>query len=79
MAFTGVDPHTNSITVCRLEADGTGSFETFQLALGDPDRLCESLNADDEIAAESTGNSARFRDQALSPTQAITDLDGEIE
>ena len=32
MAFIGVDLHTNSFTICRLEADYSESFETFQLS-----------------------------------------------
>lgn len=66
MAYIGVDLHSNSFTVCRLGADGGESFETFQLAAADTDRFCRSLDADDEIAVEATGNSAWFRDQVLS-------------
>ena len=29
MAFIGVDLHTNSFTICRLEADGSEAFQTF--------------------------------------------------
>ena len=65
MAFIGVDLHTNSFTVCRLEADGGQSFETFQLARSDLDRFCAGLDADDEIAVEATGNSAGFREQVV--------------
>ncbi len=32
MAFIGVDLHTNSFTICRLEVDGSEHFETFQLS-----------------------------------------------
>lgn len=65
MAFIGVDLHTNSFTVCRLEADGSEMFETYQLAPADLDRFCAGLDADDEIAVEATGNSAWFREQVL--------------
>jgi transposase len=65
MAFIGVDLHTNSFTVCRLESDGSEAFETFQLAQADLDRFCTGLDADDEIAVEATGNSAWFREQVL--------------
>lgn len=65
MAHIGVDLHTNSFTICRLEADGSEAFETFQLAQADLDRFCAGLDADDEIAVEATGNSAWFRDQVL--------------
>lgn len=65
MAYIGVDLHTNSFTICRLAADGSESFETFQLAAAALDRFCSGLDADDEIAVEATGNSAWFRDQVL--------------
>jgi len=60
MAFIGVDLHTNSFTICRLEADGAQGFETFTLSRADMDRFCFSLDADDELAVEATGNSAWF-------------------
>lgn len=63
MAFIGVDLHTNSFTICRLEADGSENFETFQLASADLDRFCFSLDAEDELAVEATGNSAWFCDE----------------
>jgi len=66
MAFIGVDLHTNTFTICRLDDDGSESFETYQLADGDLDRFCRHLDADDEIAVEATGNSAWFREQVIS-------------
>jgi transposase len=60
MAFIGVDLHTNSFTICRLEADGSEAFETFQLGQADINRFCLSLDANDELAVEATGNSAWF-------------------
>ena len=65
MAHVGVDLHQNSFTVCRLTADGSEAFETWQLCAADLDRFCLSLDADDEIAVEATGNSAWFRDQVI--------------
>lgn len=65
MAYLGVDLHTTSFTVCRLEANGSESFATYQLAAADLERFCAGLDADDEIAIEATGNSAWFRDQVL--------------
>ena len=66
MSFIGVDLHTTSFTVCRLEEDGSEAFETYQLAATDLDRFRLTLDADDEIAVEATGNSAWFRDEVLS-------------
>jgi len=60
MAFIGVDLHTNSFTVCRLEADGAETFETYQLAPADLERFCLGVDADDEVAVEATGNTAWF-------------------
>lgn len=65
MAYIGVDLHQNSMTVCRREADGAEAFETLTLSPVDMDRFCLSLDADDEVAIEATGNSAWFRDQVL--------------
>ncbi|MYG53718.1 MAG: IS110 family transposase, partial [Rhodospirillaceae bacterium] len=66
MAHIGVDLHQNAFTVCRLDADGTEAFETWQLCSADLDRFCRTLDADDEIAVEATGNSAWFREQVIS-------------
>ena len=65
MAHIGVDLHQTSFTVCRLGTDGSEAFETYQLCAADLDRFCLSLDADDEIAVEATGNSAWFRDQVI--------------
>lgn len=68
MAFIGVDLHTNSFTVCRLCEDGGGRdvFETYQLCASDLEKFCLSLDCDDEIAVEATGNSAWFRQEVIS-------------
>lgn len=65
MSFIGVDLHQNSFTVCRREADGAERFETLTLSAADLERFCLTLDADDELAIEATGNSAWFRDQVL--------------
>ncbi len=66
MAYIGVDLHTNSFTICRLETDGQEQFETFQLCAADLKRFCLGLSVDDELAVEATGNSAWFRDEVIS-------------
>ncbi len=63
MAFIGVDLHTNSFTICRREADGSEAFATFRLSASDLERFCLSLDADDELAVEATGNTAWFCDE----------------
>lgn len=65
MSFIGVDLHQNSFTICRRNADGMERFETFTLSSADMERFCLSLDADDDLAIEATGNSAWFRDQVL--------------
>lgn len=65
MAFLGVDLHQNSFTVCRRELDGRETFSTLTLSPDDLDRFCSSVDADDELAIEATGNSAWFREQVL--------------
>lgn len=66
MAFIGVDLHQNSFTVCRREIDGSETFATWTLAADDLRRFCLTLDADDELAIEATGNSAWFRDEVVS-------------
>ena len=63
MAFIGVDLHTNSFTICRLRDDGSEGFETFALSASALQAFCQSLDADDEIAVESTGNTTWFCDE----------------
>lgn len=63
MAFIGVDLHTSSFTFCRLQDDGSESFETFTLSASALEAFCLSLDASDEIAVESTGNTAWFCDE----------------
>lgn len=60
MAFIGVDLHTNSFTICRREPNGTESFQTCQLSAQALEQFCLSLDADDELAVEATGNTAWF-------------------
>ena len=66
MAFIGVDLHTNSFTSCRLEADGQEHLDSWQLTPAALDRFCLSLDGDDELAVEATGNSAWFHKQVVS-------------
>lgn len=65
MSYIGVDLHQNSVTTCRLETDGSEAVESWALTPDALNRFCLSLDADDEIAVEATGNSAWFRDQVL--------------
>ncbi|MEO1308365.1 MAG: hypothetical protein AAFV38_10705, partial [Pseudomonadota bacterium] len=75
MAFIGVDLHTNSFTICRLEADGSEAFETFQLAASDLERFCLSVDADDELAVEATGNTLAINCRFCNGRPARIDLE----
>jgi transposase len=66
MAYIGVDLHQNSVTTCRLDADGSESLATWPLTPDALERFCLTLDADDELAVEATGNSAWFRDEVIS-------------
>ena len=66
MAFIGVDLHTNSFTICRLEADGSEAFQTFHLSAQAIEQFCQGLDAKDELAIETTGNTAWFCDEVRS-------------
>ncbi|NQY82708.1 MAG: hypothetical protein HRT36_06795 [Alphaproteobacteria bacterium] len=45
MSYIGVDLHTNSFMICRLDADGLGNFEAYQLSKADVEQFCLSLDA----------------------------------
>jgi transposase len=58
--YVGVDLHTNSITVCYLEAEGALDFKTLPLTLEGLREFKESLQSEDEVAVEATGNTEFF-------------------
>ena len=63
MAFIGVDLHSNSFTICRLQDDGSEVFENFTLSASALEAFCLNLDASDERAVEATGNTAWFCDE----------------
>jgi transposase len=65
MRHIGVDLHTNSFTVCILQAGKEEQIHTFPLQNGGLERFLAVLQAEDEVALEATGNSAWFREQVL--------------
>jgi transposase len=71
MAYIGVDLHSNSFTVCYLEAAGQESFKTFRLTRAGLDAFRETLSPDDEAAVEATGNSSFFRAQVAGHVRRI--------
>ena len=63
MAFMGVDLHPNSFTNNLLQDDGSERFGTFKRSASALEAFCLSPDAVDEIAVESTGNTAWFYDE----------------
>lgn len=63
MKYIGIDLHTNSFTACYLEKDKPERMETFRLDESSLQRFINTLEEEDEIALEATGNSCFFRDQ----------------
>lgn len=71
MRYLGVDLHSNSFTVCYLEAEGAQSFRTFRVSAPDLDAFRETLRPADELAVEATGNSSFFRAQVADPVARV--------
>ncbi len=65
MKHIGIDLHTNCFTVCYLEAGKPEKIETFRLQEMGLQKFIETLEEEDEVALEATGNSCFFRDQVL--------------
>lgn len=63
--YIGVDLHTNSFTVCILQAGEHEKIHTYPLQGGGLEIFIAGLQESDEVAVEATGNSAWFRDQVL--------------
>lgn len=60
MRFIGVDLHTNSLTACYLDENGSEAMSTFDLKeLGE---FQASLESSDQVAVEATGNTRHFRE-----------------
>lgn len=55
MRYIGVDLHTTQVTVCYLKS--LDDYEFKQYRLDEIDRFIGSLQSDDELAVEATGNS----------------------
>ena len=58
MRSIGVDLHSNSLTACYLSEDDSEQFRTF--ALGELAAFQESLQAEDQVSVEATGNTRWF-------------------
>ena len=56
----GVDLHKNSFTVCFYESDEQYTLKTYRVSRMGLAAFRKQLQADDELAVESTGNTAFF-------------------
>ncbi|PCJ44626.1 MAG: IS110 family transposase [Alphaproteobacteria bacterium] len=65
MRYIGIDLHTNSFTLCILEAGCAERIQTLPVQKGGLEILIKDLQPDDEVAIEATGNSTWFREQLL--------------
>jgi transposase len=65
MKYIGIDLHTNRFTACYLEEGKPERIETFRLQESHLRRFVQSLEKQDKIALEATGNSCFFKDQVL--------------
>jgi len=58
--FIGVDLHKNSFTSCSYKSEDDHIFKTYRLSPKGLDAFKSSLSKGDEVAVESTGNTAFF-------------------
>ena len=56
----GVDLHKNSLTVCFYESDAAYTFKTYPVSRSGLTAFRKQLQTEDEVAVESTGNTAFF-------------------
>ncbi len=69
MRSIGVDLHSNSLTACYLSEDDSEQFRTF--ALGELAAFQESLQAEDQVSVEATGNTRWFVKQIKSVVSRV--------
>jgi len=65
MKHIGIDLHTNSFTACYLEEGKSERIETFRLQGSGLQKFINTLEEEDQLALEATGNSCFFRDQVF--------------
>lgn len=71
--FIGVDLHKTMFTVCYLSQDGEEEIREFsssQLA-----KFSKTLNPEDEVAVEATGNSRNFREKIVESVSKVVLVD----
>ena len=58
--YIGIDLHTNSFTVCILQAGKEDRIQTLPVQGGGLEQFAAGLHPEDEVAVEATGNSGHF-------------------
>jgi transposase len=69
MRFIGVDLHTTQITVCYLKSMEEFSFDRYELS--EMGRFISTLEREDEIAVEATGNTRWFVEQVKEDVRRV--------
>ena len=63
--YIGIDLHADSFTACILQEGAAEQLLTIQLRNGGLERFIETLQPDDELAVEASGNAAWLRERML--------------
>jgi len=69
--WIGVDLHKNQFTVCYLNKSGENNLQVFKVAAASIEAFKNTLSKNDEVAVESTGNTAYFVRQIESCVKVI--------
>ncbi len=67
----GVDLHKNSFTVCFYESEAAHTFKTYRVSVVGLGAFRKQLQAEDELAVESTGNTAFFVREIAAHVQRV--------
>lgn len=69
--YIGVDLHTNTFTLCILQEGKEDIIQTLPLQKGGLEQFIRSLNSQDEVAVEATGNASYFCRQVQSHVKRV--------
>lgn len=71
--FIGVDLHKNMFTVCYLDQNGKDRIQEYKIT--DIERFARSLQKEDEVAVEATGNSRNFCERIVERVGKVVQVD----
>lgn len=71
--FIGVDLHKNMFTVCYLDPEGKDRIQEFKIKY--LERFARTLQPDDEVAVEATGNSRHFCEKIVERVSQVVQVD----